>query len=362
MGPERSVGVALEGIGKRYGSAWAVRDISLSVGAGEFLSIVGPSGCGKTTLLRLVAGFVRPDEGTVRLGEQPVNDVPVRERRVGLVFQNYALFPNMTLYENVAFGLKAQNRSATEVRRRTSDLLEMVGMADRAQSYPRQLSGGQQQRIALARALAVEPRVLLLDEPLSALDAKVRNSLRFEIKRIQRDSGITMIYVTHDQEEALSISDRVALMRKGALEQVGTPIELYSDPCSLFAADFIGVSNLLKGESDGEGGFLWKGHRFILETPVERGPASLMIRPERLFLAPEGVAGANVIEALVQGRVFLGPITRFSCNVEGEPLLLDLLNVAGAGLKVGERVRLHFEPSDSCVLQDLKETVPEGVN
>lgn len=343
-------GIELDGVGKKYGDRYAIRGISLSVGQGEFLSIVGPSGCGKTTILRLVAGFIRPDEGVVRIGGSDMDGVPPNRRRVGIVFQNYALFPNMTLSENVAFGMKAQKRPEPEIRRRVAELLEMVGMADRAGALPRQLSGGQQQRIALARALAIEPRVLLLDEPLSALDAKVRNSLRFEIKRIQRESGITMLYVTHDQEEALSISDRVGLMNRGKLEQVGTPLELYSAPSSLFAADFIGVNNILRGTWDGAGGFTWNGRVLRAGGDVPAGPATLTIRPEHLSPADGDGAGDNVLEGVVQGKIFLGPVTRVACGVGDETLLMDLLSADGERLGAGQALRVRFPAAEARLL------------
>lgn len=345
-------GIELDGVGKKYGDRYAIRGISLSVGQGEFLSIVGPSGCGKTTILRLVAGFIRPDEGVVRIGGSDMDGVPPNRRRVGIVFQNYALFPNMTLSENVAFGMKAQKRPEPEIRRRVAELLEMVGMADRAGALPRQLSGGQQQRIALARALAIEPRVLLLDEPLSALDAKVRNSLRFEIKRIQRESGITMLYVTHDQEEALSISDRVGLMNRGKLEQVGTPLELYSAPSSLFAADFIGVNNILRGTWDGAGGFTWNGRVLRAGGDVPAGPATLTIRPEHLSPADGDGAGDNVLEGVVQGKIFLGPVTRVACGVGDETLLMDLLSADGERLGAGQALRVRFPAAEARLLSD----------
>jgi ABC-type Fe3+/spermidine/putrescine transport system ATPase subunit len=345
-------GVELIGVGKSYGNTQAVRDVSLAVKEGEFLSVVGPSGCGKTTMLRMISGFAAPDSGDVLIGGASMKGVPVRQRRVGIVFQNYALFPNMTAYENVAFGMRAQKWPEAKIEEKAAALLDMVGMGDRTAAYPRQLSGGQQQRVALARALAIEPRVLLLDEPLSALDAKVRNTLRFEIKRIQRDSGITTIYVTHDQEEALSISDRVALMRSGTLEQVGAPAELYAAPASEFAADFIGVNNILRGMYQGEGRFVWNGRTFIVETERDPGLAAMTVRPERLV--PIGDApdpkDPNVLEGRIVGKVFLGPLTRVALSVDGETLLLDLLSAAGEHLAVGDPLRARFSASDAHLL------------
>jgi len=225
----------------------AVSSLSLEIKKGEFLSLLGPSGCGKTTTLRIIAGFTEPDEGDVFIDDKPMKKVNVRERCVGIVFQNYALFPNLNIIENIAFGLRARKIKEEEIKRRVNELLEVIGLVDRARAYPRELSGGQQQRVALARALAINPQVLLLDEPLSALDAKVRNALRFEIKRIQRQSGIPTLYVTHDQEEALSISDRVAIMNEGKLEQVGEPLEIYTKPRTKFVAAFVVAYNFFYG-------------------------------------------------------------------------------------------------------------------
>ncbi|MDR1730467.1 MAG: ABC transporter ATP-binding protein [Synergistaceae bacterium] len=347
-------GVELVGVSKKYGARFAVRDVSLQVQEGEFLSVVGPSGCGKTTLLRLIAGFTVPDSGEVRIGGQPMNDVPVRERRVGIVFQNYALFPNMNIFENVAFGMRVQKKPEEFIKKRVTELLKMTEMGDRADAWPRQLSGGQQQRVALARALAIEPRVLLLDEPLSALDAKVRNSLRFEIRRIQRESNITMVYVTHDQEEALSVSDRVGLMRGGALEQLGTPFELYGTPRSLFAADFIGVNNIFHGHCDGAGHFTWSGGTFSVAGDYPAGPSLMMVRPERLCpLDNEPVQGeTNLIEGTILGRVFLGPISRIAFSSGGVTLLMDVLNTSGFALKGGDHLKAQFSPEEAHVLPD----------
>ena len=345
-------GVELRSVSKKFGKQYAVRDVSLAVDKGEFLSLVGPSGCGKTTTLRLIAGFLKPDEGEIFLGGESMNGVGVRERQVGIVFQNYALFPNLTAFENIAFGLRTRKTPERELRERVEHMLSIVGLSPRAQAFPRELSGGQQQRIALARALAIRPRVLLLDEPLSALDAKVRNSLRFEIKRIQRESGITTIYVTHDQEEALSISDRVALMNEGGIEQTGTPGDIYLRPASLFVADFVGVNNLLQGEYLGEGRFLWKGRTLSVDArqQVPPGPCSLMIRPERILLCGPGQGGPNHLAGRVTGRVFLGPLLRLAVNVDGERILLDILNTDARHPSPDEAIDCCFSPEDGLPL------------
>lgn len=341
-------GVELRSVSKRYGKFYAVRDVSLKVEKGEFVSLVGPSGCGKTTTLRLIAGFIAPDGGEVLLDDVSMASVGVRNRQVGIVFQNYALFPNLTAFENVAFGLRTRKVPEEELRSRVEELLAMVGLSGRAAAWPRELSGGQQQRVALARALAIRPKVLLLDEPLSALDAKVRNSLRFEIRRIQRESGITTIYVTHDQEEALSISDRVALMNSGEMEQIGPPGEIYLHPANRFVADFVGVNNLIEGEYLGAGRFRWKDHTLAVEdVPLEAGTAALMIRPERLVLAPPDAGTDNRLSGKVTGRVFLGPLLRLAVDVEGEQFLLDLLNTETAAPALDEKVTLTFSPGDA---------------
>lgn len=343
-------GVELRSVSKRFGKQYAVRNVSLEVAPGEFLSLVGPSGCGKTTTLRLVAGFLSPDEGDVFLGGESMTSVGVRQRQVGIVFQNYALFPNLTAFENVAFGLRTRKIPEETLRVRVEHLLEMTGLSARASAYPKELSGGQQQRVALARALAIQPRVLLLDEPLSALDAKVRNSLRFEIKRIQRESGITTIYVTHDQEEALSISDRVALMHGGRIEQVGAPRDIYLRPANLFVADFVGVNNLIPGEYLGEGRFKWRERVFNVDQgELSPGACSLMIRPERLRTVPSGgsVPENNMFSGRVLGRVFLGPLLRLAVDVQGERLLVDILNTEAAPPAVDDEIALTFSPSDA---------------
>jgi ABC-type Fe3+/spermidine/putrescine transport system ATPase subunit len=341
-------GVDLKGVSKSFGRAPAVQSLDLAVARGEFLALLGPSGCGKTTTLRLIAGFIRPDAGEILIDDEPVSNVGIRDRRVGIVFQSYALFPNMTAFENIAFGLRVRNQPEEKIRSKVGGLLEIVGLTDKSGAFPRQLSGGQQQRVALARALAIEPRVLLLDEPLSALDAKVRNSLRFEIKKIQRESGITTIYVTRGQEEALSISDRVAVMRAGRIEQAGTPWEVYSKPGSLFVADFVGVSNFLDVDLRENGVLSWQGAPLEVEGTAgfSPGPYRLVIRPERLVPANGTDFGKNVLEGTVTGRVFLGPIQRVALDVGKARILVDLLNTEKGQLSPGDSLRVGFSPED----------------
>jgi len=240
--------IRVEGVVKRFGRSVALRGVSLAIEKGEFFAILGPSGCGKTTLLRIIAGFEMPDEGRVYIGDRDVTDVPPDKRGTVMVFQNWALWPHMTVYENIAFGLKLRKLPEEEIRRRVKWVLELLGLEGFEHRYPGQLSGGQQQRVALARALAVQPQVLLLDEPLSNLDAKLRLKLRGELKKLQRQLGITMVYVTHDQEEAMSLADRMAVMREGVIEQVGAPMDLYRNPATLFTAVFLGRTSLILGE------------------------------------------------------------------------------------------------------------------
>src|SRR5215212_7604317 len=238
----------LTGIQKRFGATYAVEDFNLVAERGEFISFLGPSGCGKTTTLRMIAGFERPTAGRIHSDGVDVTNRAPNRRNVGMVFQSYALFPNMSVADNVGFGLKVRKRPADQIKKRVGELLELVNLPDKGARYPYQLSGGQQQRVALARALAFEPQILLLDEPLSALDAKIRVALRHEIREIQRQLGITTVYVTHDQEEALSLSDRVVVMSDGRMEQVGTPFEIYNFPTTAFVASFVGTLNVLAGE------------------------------------------------------------------------------------------------------------------
>ncbi len=241
--------IKLERVSKSFGDVRAVENVTRHVRRGEFLTLLGPSGCGKTTTLNMIAGFVHPDSGSIQIRNIPVAELPPYERDTGMVFQSYALFPHMTVFENVAFGLRMRKLPEPQIKERVGDVLERVRLTGYDRRYPRELSGGQQQRVALARALVANPAVLLLDEPLSNLDLKLREAMRFELKRLQRDLGITSVYVTHDQGEALTMSDRIAVMRAGRIEQVGSPEEIYDSPTTLFGAAFIGATNLLRGRS-----------------------------------------------------------------------------------------------------------------
>jgi putative spermidine/putrescine transport system ATP-binding protein len=287
----------LREVSKHYGSVRAADRLNLTVAGGEFVTLLGPSGSGKTTTLQIVAGFVEPSSGQVLVDGEPVT-APPHKRDIGMVFQNYALFPHMTAARNVEYPLMVRRVEKAERRRRVSEALEMVGLGDRGGQHPRQLSGGQQQRIALARALVFRPRIVLLDEPLGALDRKLREHLQLEIKRIQQDTGITMVYVTHDQEEALVMSDRIAVFNEGAIEQVGTPEEVYEHPASLFVAEFVSGPLSLAVPSD-----------------APHGNASLLVRPERLRVlagAPLADAGVNSLDARVEEIVYVGNERRYT--------------------------------------------------
>jgi len=279
---------------------------------GEFLTLLGPSGCGKTTTLRIIAGFEKPDKGKIYFNDIVMNDVPPYERNIGIVFQDYALFPHMTVYDNISFGLKLRKLSKEEIKRRVSWALELVGLKGFEDRYPEQLSGGQQQRVALARALVIEPQLLLLDEPLSNLDAKIRERLRGEIKRIQKELGITTIYVTHDQEEAMAISDRIAVMSVGKIEQVGNPLDLYYNPKNEFVAKFLGLSNIL--EVNAEEGKACIGS-LCFEVKTE-GRVKIFFRPESVYIE-EGDMGEIVDYELLPGRI------RLKIDVEGKVIIAE---------------------------------------
>jgi putative spermidine/putrescine transport system ATP-binding protein len=352
----------LEGIAKYFGRTTAVDHISLSIKQGEFLTLLGPSGCGKTTILRMIAGFETPDEGNILLDGDDITNRPASKRPMGMVFQSYALFPHMTAEQNIAFGMEIKRLPKDSIKQRCAELLELVGLPEMGCRYPHQLSGGQQQRIALARALAVEPKVLLLDEPLSALDAKVRVSLRDEIRRIQQQLKMTAIYVTHDQEEALAISDRIAVMAKGRIEQLDHPEEIYSNPQTVFAATFVGTSNQFKGsvESASEG-FCKVGNSILHVLPLPNmrngNRVLIMVRPEEVSLQQVGAdvstnGTGNHIAGIIELRTFLGPFTRFHVNVDGGTILTaDIPSQQARNYDTGQKVVLSFPPDACQVLQ-----------
>ena len=346
----------LVNVTKRFGSVVAVQNFNLSVKEGEFVSLLGPSGCGKTTILRCIAGFERPDEGDVFVYGERVNDIPPERRDVGMVFQSYALFPNMTVAQNIAFPLMIRGRPKEEQRRRVRELLQLVHLEGMEDRYPRQLSGGQQQRVALARALAKEPKILLLDEPLSALDAKIREELRVEIRRIQTQLGITTIYVTHDQEEALSISDRVVVMNRGVIQQVAAPADIYRHPKTLFVATFVGTMNLFEGTLEAQGRFRWRNSTFQVtgSDGARVGQRIVLgVRPEVMDIAlrPEDVPSEhNMLVATVEPLTFLGSTVRVSLRTEeGTSIKVDLPAEEAERVRPGQRVYVHFAP-DAGVL------------
>jgi putative spermidine/putrescine transport system ATP-binding protein len=348
----------LQGLEKRFGEFHALRGISVELPAGEFLSLLGPSGCGKTTALRITAGFERASGGRVVIEGRDVTRVAPNRRNIGMVFQAYSLFPNMTAAQNVEFGLRIRRDDRSSRRARVAELLETVGLSEAAKRYPHQLSGGMQQRVALARALAIEPRVLLLDEPLSALDALVRVQLRDEIRRIQKQLGITTLYVTHDQEEALSVSDRVAVMWQGRIEQIGTPTEIYGEPSTPFVAEFIGTMNRLpatvadgdRGEADVD------GRRVQADALRGRRPGDrvlVLVRPESMEVEelPAGEAPNGALGGQVSAHSFLGAITRVRIDMDGRELVADIASARAGHLPVGTRVRARFEPTGARVLE-----------
>jgi putative spermidine/putrescine transport system ATP-binding protein len=356
--------LTLTGIQKNFGTSVAVQDFNLSAQRGEFVSFLGPSGCGKTTTLRMIAGFEVPTVGTISIDGTDVTYRSPNQRNVGMVFQSYALFPNMTVSDNIGFGLKVRKRPSVEIKKRVTELLEIVNLPDKGGRYPYQLSGGQQQRVALARALAFEPTVLLLDEPLSALDAKIRVALRHEIRSIQRQLGITTVYVTHDQEEALSLSDRVVVMSEGRVEQIGTPFEVYNFPKTPFVASFVGTLNVLPASiiDAGRGELTIAGQTVRIARRFEGGSGravNIALRPEMVKLG-DGPEGSNRVKGKVIDVSFLGSIVRIRVAVGGEngPIVsLDEFNEPTLKLpEVGETLTINFPADGPLVL----ETAPEN--
>ena len=354
-----AAGIELTGLTKRFGhgvtSHAAVDNIDLSVSGGEFFSLLGPSGCGKTTTLRLIAGFEEPTAGRILLDGADVSRVPPHKRNVNTVFQSYALFPFLSVFDNVAFGLKHASVTKAEQKQRVGDALSLVSMSDFAARRPSQLSGGQQQRVALARALVLNPAVLLLDEPLGALDAKLRRSLKVELKALQERVGITFIYVTHDQEEALTMSDRLAVMNAGRIAQTGTPQEVYESPADAYVADFLGAANLLQivvtERVRGGASTLKLGDIALTtsnEVPAEPGAsAQAVIRPERVRVEEHGSDGANRVPALVDRVVYLGAATQVHLRLAtGESLQAVVPNEDAAAWSQGTAVHAHL-PADA---------------
>ncbi|MCA1736787.1 MAG: ABC transporter ATP-binding protein [Actinobacteria bacterium] len=340
--------LVLDRVRKDFGGSTAVEDFNLAVEAGEFVSFLGPSGCGKTTTLRMIAGFEKPSVGRISIGGRDITNARPNERNVGMVFQSYALFPNMTVGQNVGFGLKLKNVGREETQSRVNELLELIHMPDKGGSYPHELSGGQQQRVALARALAIRPQVLLLDEPLSALDAKIRDELRIEIRRIQRTLDITTIYVTHDQEEAMALSDRVVVMSRGVMEQVGPPFQIYNYPETNFVASFVGKLNQIPGVVIDAKTVQCGDERLQTTTPIEESPGTavnVMVRPEELDI---GAGEENQLVGVVESVNFLGAIVRVRITRGEQMITADLFNERLLELpQVDEAVTISF-PAHAC--------------
>ncbi len=339
-------------VSKSFSGVEVVHDMTLDIEKGALVSLLGPSGCGKTTTLRMIAGFEEPDRGSIRLDEAELTSVPPNRRGIGMVFQAYALFPNKTVRENISFGLRMKKTPRNEIGKKVDAVLEMIRLQDTADRYPHQLSGGQQQRIALARALAVEPRVLLLDEPLSALDAEVRVALRAEIRRIQSQLAITTVYVTHDQEEALSISDRVVVMNRGLVEQAGSPEEIYRAPKTRFVATFIGTANQFLGVASSDGTVVTKNIKLLAEAAKSFSAGRdvvALVRPESIQVLAERPASSdwNVIDGAVETITFHGAVTRLGVNVGGQRVVADVTVASTKPVSLGQKVWLAF-PADAC--------------
>ena len=346
--------VELSNVSKKFGGVVALGDVSLVVGDGEFVCFLGPSGCGKTTLLRIIAGLEKQNAGTVSMRGRDVSALPARQRDYGIVFQSYALFPNLTAARNIAYGLETRKWDRRRIEARVDELLDLVHLPRHRHRYPAQLSGGEQQRVALARALAPSPSLLLLDEPLSALDARVRLALRHEIKAVQRRVGVTTIMVTHDQEEALAMADRIVVMNHGVVEQVGVPADVYMEPRSLFVARFVGQMNILTAETDGRQGWARIGSVALRHRPgpalIAGTPVSLAIRPEELVIGAAARQAENGLLARVTSVQFLGAFTRLGLALPGAAAALECDVAAGAlaelGVQEGGELPLALPPAE----------------
>jgi len=366
---ERRAAIGIVGVSKRFGSVSAVDDVSLEIGEGEFFSLLGPSGCGKTTTLRMVAGFDVPDVGRIVLQGNDVTEVRANRRPVNMVFQQYALFPHMSVYDNVAFGLRVKRVPRAEHRGRVHQMLEVVSLEGLDRRRVRQLSGGQQQRVALARALVNRPAALLLDEPLGALDVKLRKQMQLELKRIQNELGTTFVYVTHDQEEALAMSDRIAVMNGGRVEQTGSPREIYEHPSTTFVADFIGSLNALDLTIDELVGTyavarLGENDRVVVAVGAGRRAGDAMrvaVRPERVQIAPAAAAvpeGASRVGGETAEIVFLGMYTQFHVDTPvGRVVCHRLADESLSALEPGSRVTLFWEPEQASLLGDCRDVI-----
>lgn len=347
--------IEYDSVSKYYGDVTAAEDVSFTIEPGEFVALLGPSGAGKTTLLRLLAGFETLSEGEIRVNGRPINDVPTHKRDTGMVFQDYALFPHMTVKENIVFGLKRNGFGGDRIDDRVSEVLEMVDLAGYEGRYPGELSGGQQQRVATARAVAIEPKVLLMDEPLGALDKKLRDQLEVEISELQSELNITTVYVTHNQEEALTMADRIVVTNEGHIEQIGTPTEIYEEPATEFVAKFIGDTNFLDGELGDDGGrptLRRNGHTFeVSDESVPDDDAVVFVRPEKITPVAPGENGHadNAITGTIERRLFIGSDTRYYVDADGQDLVVREQNDQGTErpFEVGESVELVWSAEDT---------------
>ena len=357
--PSRAgVEVRLQGLRRQYGNVLALDGVNLTIEPGELVVLLGPSGCGKTTTLRLLAGLEDADGGTITVAGKEITRVPANHRDMGMVFQAYSLFPHMTVRENVAFGLRLRRVSKAERDRRALAMLDLVGLSEQADRYAHQISGGQQQRVALARALAIEPQVLLLDEPLSALDAKVRAQLRDEIRRIQLEVGTTTLFVTHDQEEALAIADRVGVMKEGRIEQLGPPTEIYSRPGSPFVAEFVGLTNRLAGTVSGSTVAVRGRDLPLVDLSTPPGPATALVRPEAVTLASSSADQSGPLTGTVIAVTFLGATSRITVDLGDTTIMAQLPTSDAHGLPAGSRVTLAIRP-DPVLVSDAAPAVSE---
>jgi putative spermidine/putrescine transport system ATP-binding protein len=356
--------IEVTNVAKRYGTALAVSDVSFGVEEGHVLSLLGPSGCGKTTVMRMIAGLIAPSAGSIAIKGKPVNEIPVHKRNVGMLFQNYALFPHLDVSRNIAFGLEMRGLGKAETLAKAEAALGMVRLDGFGARYPHQLSGGQQQRVALARALVIEPAVLLLDEPFGALDKKLRENMQIEMRQLQQRLGITTLMVTHDQDEALTLSDRIAVMRAGVIEQFGTPTEIYERPVSRFVASFIGTSNFFRGRVTGRNGGSYlvesrEGVKLSLNgIPPNEPDVTVALRPEGIQLLPvTGEAPVNGMRATIDQIVYRGLNTHYLLHrSEGEPLIVIRQNDKGAdavvGLEPGASVIASWTPERNLIVRD----------
>jgi len=351
--------VKLERVVKHYGNVVALKELDLEIEEGEFLTLLGPSGCGKTTTLRLVAGFIEPTQGTIYLGNDDVTFVPPQKREIGMVFQDYALFPHMTIADNIGFGLKERGTGKEETRKRVGELLDLIHLPDVAERYPAELSGGQAQRVAVARAVAYAPRVLLMDEPLGALDLKLREAMQIELRRIQQELKITTVYVTHDQGEAMNMSDRIVVMNLGLIEQMGSAEEIYNRPRTKFVADFIGSINFLPAKIVGDEGDWAVAETVGIKVKVPKSDAStssgevaIALRPERLELVADAADGMNVVPGKISNKIFNGNLMRIFVDVgSSDPVVIEL-PPADVQSDMGDAVSIAWAPQDGQVLTE----------